>query len=109
MFITYLYSSRLPFNWRTPFGFLVAFSWQLITWTFGAHIISCVLCFLIALCNILSTILEDLKVNWHTLNRMNRNKQNRLFKIKLQEEIDARSQVQQLSKMEWDEPAVIVN
>lgn len=65
IFILYF---RLPFNWKTPLGYSIAFCAQSVTVFYTCFSVSSVVSFLIGSCWMLTTIVEDIANDFSFLN-----------------------------------------
>lgn len=91
--------TRLPFNWRTPFGYLIAFSIQYVTVHNMAQIFACYVNFFFGLYQMLMSLVEDIKSELTILcEPADTNNHPIDVKQKLSEFIEFHSEVKQLSK-----------
>lgn len=72
---------RLPFNWKTPLGYLIAQLAQTLAAYFTLVCLASVLCFLVGSCWLFITFIEDITQNlfvWNNDKTANRNHEDRL-------------------------------
>lgn len=70
--IVFFCSLRMPFDWRTPFGYLIAFSFQAVYCTYALHLTASILVLLFGNCFIMITLADELKEELGTLNESNK-------------------------------------
>lgn len=88
---------RLPFEWRTPFGYLIACSIQFPCVYFHMMVAACSLNFLIGSCRILMSFAKDIKNDLYFLNKNSETNLNRVqLKVKLSEFIEFHAKIKQL-------------
>lgn len=85
----------MPFNWRTPFGYVITCSLQCLAWYFLLANCSVILVFLGGVCWFLMTFIGDINEDFHSLNTIT--KDSMKFKKKLYRIIKFHTDVIQLS------------
>lgn len=88
---------RSPFNSKTLFGYLAAFSIQFITWFYLMLNCACVLSFLAGICWILMTFVDDIAKDLHDMKIIEANRITK--KKKFYDIIEFHSNAKQLSKI----------
>lgn len=89
---------RIPFEFKTPFGFLMAFSLQYGSIYCIFHISVCISCFLIGSCWMFETFAKEIKREWNSMKKLGKSKKNQVeFKNRIHRYIEFHSTAKQLS------------
>lgn len=92
----------MPFNWKSPLGYLVAYSIEFTSAFFLLRVFACTLGFFTASCEILIGFAEDIKQQIHGLNQINDiRKAQAEFLEKFHEFIQLDSSAKQFSANYW--------
>ncbi|XP_031636515.1 odorant receptor coreceptor-like [Contarinia nasturtii] len=78
------YPMWMPFDWKTPYGYLITLCVQVPTWFFLLLNCSCVICLFAGSCWLLSSYIESIDGHLHTLNQANKQNvsmENAFFRI----------------------------
>lgn len=88
---------RLPFEWRTPFGYLIAYFIQFPCAYFQMLVAACSLNILIGSCRILMSFVKDIENDLYSFNKNTETKLNRAeLKVQLNEFIEFHVKIKQL-------------
>ena len=65
-------SIRIPFNWKTPLGYLIACSFEMILTLYVCHLIACYLILVFGCCFIMIKFADELKEEFSSLVNSNK-------------------------------------
>lgn len=101
-FFPFFVAFRLPFEWRTPIGYLIAFSIQFASFYCILLSADCFMGFLIGSCETLLTLTEDVKTELSALDDANKSGENAAnLKQQMCDFVDLHSNTRQLSEMKY--------
>lgn len=67
--VFHFHFDRMPFNWKTPIGFLVIFLFQCVNVNNAAMIVTPTMCFFVGSCILLKSLIEDITNDLNSLNQ----------------------------------------
>lgn len=68
----------MPFNWKTPVGYAVAYLMQFTTWMYLLILCSCIMSFLAGICWLLITFVKDINIELNNINKLAKLKSNHI-------------------------------